>query len=148
MKVILLHDVKNVGRKGDLKEVADGFARNFLLARQLALIATPEKINQWQQQKNHKEKLRVKQHESIVVQQKALSEMAVEFVIKVGERGKGFKAIGPADISDFLKRRGYNISKDKIKFSAVKEPGNYEAILSLGEGVLARVKVIVSGQRN
>lgn len=143
MKIILLADVRNVGRKGDVKEVADGFARNFLIPRQLAKLATPNIITEWQQHKALEQKRGEERHSEIQTAQKKLESTEFRIEIAVGEKGKAFKGIGAVDISAALKKHGFDIPKAKIEFPAVKEPGSYAARIHLGENVIAHAKIIL-----
>lgn len=148
MKVLLLQDVRNVGRKGDIKDVSDGFARNFLILRNLGKPATESLIAEWQRRKVNEESERIKAREGMHVLQQKLNVMSISLEINVGEKGKGFKAIGAADIAAALKKQGIAIEKSKIEFPAVKEPGAYNAVIQLGEGMRATMQVIVSAKRD
>jgi len=147
MKVILLQDVKGQGKKDDLIEVNEGYARNFLIKKGLAEAATPTKINELNQKKAsaafHKQ-------EEI----KAMKALAAEIKgktftvnIKVGKEGKVFGSVTAADISQSMKDAGYDVDKKKIVLaSALKMVGDYDVEIKLMEGVSTKVKVAVRGE--
>jgi len=143
MRIILLQDVEKLGQKGNLKEVSDGYARNFLLPQKLAQVATPALIKEWQQDKQGEKIQKQKKHEEILALQKKLDGLEVLATVKVGESGQVFKTVGAADISKALKEKGFNIPKTKIEFEPVREPGAYEVAVNLGEGIKAKIKVII-----
>ncbi|MGN0805615.1 MAG: 50S ribosomal protein L9 [Candidatus Coproplasma sp.] len=146
MKIILLQDVKGQGKKGELKEVNDGYARNFLIKKGLAIEATATKINELNQKQQatayHKEE-----------ELKAMKALAAEIngktfnlAIKVGQNGKVFGSVTAADISDCLKQAGYEIDKKKIVLDGpIKLVGVYSVALRLAEGVAAKINVEVKG---
>lgn len=145
MKVILKADVKGSGKKGDILEVSDGYAKNYLIKRGLADIATSQGINEVNQKRTadafHKA-------ESI----KAMKEVAaklngteVSLSIRAGENGKVFGSVTTAQIAAALSEAGYEVDKKKIN---VKEPmktvGVFDAEVRFMEGVTAKIKVNVS----
>lgn len=144
MKVILKQDVKGSGKKGAVIEVSDGYAKNFLLKKGLAEIATAGGINEAEQKRNADE---FHKAENI----KALKELAakvngteVTVKIRTGENGKVFGSVTTAHISSALSERGYEIDKKKITLKdAMKSVGAYEAEIRFMEGVIAKIKVNV-----
>lgn len=146
MKIILLQDVKGQGKKGDLIDVNEGYARNFLIKKGLAEAATATKINELNQKKSSV--LYHKQEEL-----KAMKALAAEIdgktftlKIKVGQTGKVFGSVTAADISEGLKQSGYDIDKKKILLdNPIKTVGAYNVQLKLAEGVSAKVTIEVVG---
>ncbi len=144
MKVILKADVKGSGKKGDILEVSDGYAKNFLLKKGLAEIATSTGINEIQQKRKadafHKA-------ENL----KALKELAaqingkeVSVAIKVGENGKTFGSVTTAQVAAALFELGYEIDKKKIILKdAIKTLGAFSAEIKFTEGVSAKITVSV-----
>ncbi len=144
MKVSLKADVKGSGKKGDILEVSDGYAKNFLLKKGLAEIATSTGINEIQQKRKadafHKA-------ENL----KALKELAaqingkeVSVAIKVGENGKTFGSVTTAQVAAALFELGYEIDKKKIILKdAIKTLGAFYAEIKLTEGVSAKITVSV-----
>ena len=144
MKVILQKDVKNLGDAGDIKEVADGYARNFLLPKKLVILAkeSSKKIIDHQKKiiKLKKEK-RKKQAEKFADELKALT---LKIPVQVGEDGKLFGSVTSMDIAKKLHENGIDIDKRKIVLDApIKHSGEYEIQIRLHEGFSAKVKVVV-----
>lgn len=144
MKVILKADVKGSGKKGDILEVSDGYAKNFLLKKGLAEIATASGINEIQQKKTadafHKAE-NVKALKELAAQ---LNGKEVTLPIRAGENGKLFGAVTTAQIAGALSEQGFKVDKKKISFKdTVKTLGTFEAEIRLMEGVFAKIKVTV-----
>lgn len=144
MKVILQKDVKNLGDAGDIKEVAEGYARNFLLPQKLVIPAneSSKKIIEHQKKliKLRKDK-RKKQAEKFADELKALT---LKILVQVGEDGKLFGSVTSMDIAKKLHESGIDIDKRKIVLeSPIKNSGEYEVPVKLHEGFTATVKVIV-----
>lgn len=146
MKVILLKDVPNTGKKNDIKEVSSGFARNFLFAKKLAVIADPESIkkldlkNKNEAEANAKE---LKETEAIVAK---ISNQAIEITIKTGKEGQLFESINKQKISDHLKEMGYNVDKDDVVLETpIKEAGEFPIKLKFAHNLEAKVRIIIKG---
>lgn len=147
MKVILLQDVRALGRKGDIKEVADGYARNFLFPRQLAQPADKANLNSL----DHETKLRMireqKLQENAVKQAKALKEKTVIVKAKAGEAGRLFGSVTNGDIAAALADMGVNVDKRKIEIAEpIKSLGRYNALLKLYTNVTAEIVVEVQDE--
>ena len=144
MKVILKQDVKGSGKKGAVIEVSDGYAKNFLLKKGLAEIATAGGINEAAQKRTADE---FNKAENI----KALKELAaqvngktVDVHIRTGGNGKAFGSVTTADIASALSAIGYDIDKKKITTKeAIKNVGVADAEIRFMEGVTAKIKVNV-----
>jgi len=147
MRVILLEDVNKLGNKGDLKEVADGYASNFLFPRNLAESATPGLIEQWRQKQIKLEAERKQKYKELEELQKKINDLEIKLTVKMGDKGKAFKGVGSDDISKVLTEKGFDVPKTKIEFPTVKESGSYEALLSLGEGIKAKIKIQIKAQK-
>ena len=147
MKVILLQDVKGQGKKDELIDVNEGYARNFLIKKGLAEAATPTKINELNQKKASQ--AFHKQEEIKAMKALAQEIKGKEFTvnIKVGKEGKVFGSVTAADISQSMKNAGYDVDKKKIVLSsALKMVGDYDVELKLMEGVSSKIKVLVRGE--
>lgn len=147
MKIILLQDVKGQGKKGDVVDVNEGYARNFLIKKGLAEIATATKLNDITQKKSAAEF----HHAEEVKATRALAREidGKEFVvkIKVGQAGKVFGSVTGANVSDALAAAGYTIDKKKIVLAQpIKSVGVYDVDLKLMEGISAKIKVSVQGE--
>lgn len=144
MKVILKQDVKGTGKKGDLVEVSDGYARNFLLKKGLAEIATASGINEITQRRVAEEYHRA---EYIKAQKELASKLQGQEVIvaiKAGENGRVFGSVTTAHIASALSAAGYDIDKKRISLKEnIKNVGDFEAEVRLMEGVISKIKVKV-----
>ena len=132
MKIILLEDVKNVGLKGDVKEVNDGFARNFLFPQHKAVEATEHAISQVEQKQKAATARDKKQTKA---DKQAVHKVdGVEVVVKVKtDNGKLYAAVTAKDVSDGLKSQGFKFKESEIEFPPTKDIGSYEAVVSKGE---------------
>ena len=144
MKVLLLQDVKPQGKKGDIVEVNDGYARNFLIRRGLAKEATASVINETNQRRAADEKRRKEELEAAKQAAERLNGTTVEIAIRCGENGKPFGAVTAKEIADKLAQMGYDVDKKKVVLKdAIKMVGNYHVELKLHPGVTAKVVVAV-----
>ena len=145
MKVILIADVKSLGKTGEMVNVSDGYARNALFPKKLALEATPKNINDLKLQKAHEER-RAKE---VLAEAKAFAEelakKEIQVSIKVGEGGKTFGSISSKEIAEAAKAQlGYELDKKKIIISApIKALGNTSVGIKLHPKVTAELKVVV-----
>lgn len=146
MKVILLEDVKALGKKGDMVEVNNGYARNFILPKKLGVEATGKNINDLKLQKAHQDKVAAEQLAAAQALAAELSEKSVEVKMKVGEGGKTFGAISTKEIAAAAKEQ-LDMELDKKKIS-VDEPirslGVHNVKIKLHPKVTAILKVKVS----
>lgn len=141
MKVIMLSDVKDVGKKGEIINVAEGYARNYLLPRKLAMEATESSLKQLEQEKRAQEKKKQKEKQNAIKQAEMLSKTHLTLKVKAGEQGKLFGSITSKDISDALKSQ-YNIDIDKRKIelsNPIKSVGDYEATVKLAPEVETKI---------
>ena len=142
MKVILLQDVKSLGKKGEIVETAEGYGRNYLLPRKLAKEAT---LNQAKQdQATAKHRAAQAKDEAVVLGAQG-EKVVVTMKVRVGENGKMFGSVTSKDVAEALiKQTGLNIDRRKIELkSAVKGLGEYTAVAKLHTDVTATFKVMV-----
>ena len=145
MKVILQQDVRGQGKKGQLVEISDGYARNFLLPRKLAVPATAENINTMKLQ----EKARQAQMAAEKAEAQALAEklqgIQVKLAAKAGEGGRLFGAVTSKEIAEALSAQfGLNITKTKLVLDEpIKACGGYQIKAKLGYEIMGTVKVMV-----
>ena len=144
MKVVLLADVKGHGKKGDIVEASDGYARNFLLKKGLAVEATSGAVNEM------KAKQASKEHHAAVERQAAqdtadqLNEKTVKIFAKAGAGGKLFGSVTAKEIGEAVKKNlGVEVDKRKISVAEIKAFGTYEAEIKLHPGISAKVYVVV-----
>jgi large subunit ribosomal protein L9 len=145
MKVILLEDVKSVGKKGDTVELKEGYARNFILPKKLGVEATGENLNTLKLQKQNEEKIAKEQYESALALKSQIEEMLVKVEIKGGEGGKTFGSVSSKEIakavSDQYKKE---IDKKKISLNEpIKTAGTHEVAVKLHPKVTATLRVHV-----
>ncbi len=148
MKVILLQEVKKLGKKGDVLEVAEGYARNFLLPRKLAAQATPDTMNQMQQQKNATADRQKRQLEEARLMAAQLGQIEVKVKAKAGEGGKLFGAVTTKDIADAAKlQHGLELDRRKMEITEpIKNLGPSSVVMKIHPEVTAEIKVQVIGE--
>lgn len=145
MKVILLEDVKNVGKKGTVINAKDGYANNFLFPKNLAIEATPvnlKNLENAQKQKEAKEKEILEEAKKL---EDELIKLTVVIKTKTGENGKLFGAVTTKEIAEYIeKEHGITIDKKKYDMEPIKAVGEYFAKIKLHPQVNAKVKIIVT----
>ena len=146
MKVILLEDVKSLGKKGQIVNVSDGYARNFVLPKKLGLEATSKNLNDLKLQKANEEKVAKQILEEAKELAKKVEAGKVEVKIKVGEGGRTFGSVSTKEIAIAVKEQmGYDLDKKKIQLKdAIKTLGTHMVPVKLHQKVTAELKVIVT----
>lgn len=145
MKVILLEDVKALGKKGQIVNVNDGYARNFILPKKLGLEANNKNLNDLKLKKANDEKIAQEQLEEAQELGKNIEAGKVELAIKVGEGGRTFGSVSTKEIAAAVKEQmGYDIDKKKIQLKeAIKTLGTHNVPVKLHTKVTAELKVVV-----
>ena len=145
MKVILIEDVKSLGKKGQLVDVNDGYARNFILAKKLGLEATPKNLNDLKLKKANDEKVAKEIYEEAKAFGERLKEMAVNVTIKTGEGGKIFGSVSSKEIAEAAKAQlGIELDKKKMVLpSPIKTLGTTLVPIKLHPKVTSELKVNV-----
>ncbi len=148
MKVILLQDVKSLGKKGDIVETAEGYGRNYLLPRKLAKEATAANLNQAKADKATAAHRAAQARDEAVVLGAQVEKVVVVMKVRVGENGKMFGAVTGKDVAEALvKQTGLNIDRRKIELkNAIKSLGEYTAAAKLHTDVTAVFKVLVEAE--
>jgi len=143
MKVILLQDVKGVGKKDQMIEAADGYARNFLFPKKLAVEATKANIASLESKKKSAEQTRVKDLEDARALKTALEEKTITIAQKTGEGGRLFGSVTNKEVAQALKdQEGIDIDRKKITIpEAIKKVGEYTADIKLHTDVSASLKL-------
>lgn len=141
----MLEDVKSLGKKGEVVNVSDGYARNFILPKKLGLEATTKNLNELKQQKAAEAK---QQQEILEEAQKFASELeskSVKMTIKAGEGGRTFGSVSTKEIAAAIKEQlGFDVDKKKLMLSEpIKNGGTYSVPIKLHPKVTAQMKVIV-----
>jgi LSU ribosomal protein L9P len=147
MKVILLQDIKALGKKGDVVNASDGYARNYLFPKKLAQEATDENLHIVNQKKENERKKKLAEMEEAQALAEKLKGKEVKIVAKSGESGRLFGAITSKDIAESIKKQ-FNIDIDKKKISAdtIKQTGTYEIEVKLYAEISTKMKVVVTEQ--
>ena len=147
MRVVLNQDVKGVGKKLQVVEVSEGYARNFLLPKKLANIADNKSLNEAKTKKEADKFRKDTEFANAKVQKEKIEKIYIEFKEKNGANGKLFGSVTEKEIAEKLNEKlGIEISKKKITLSEpIKQVGNYSAQIKLYEGVVANLKILVVG---
>lgn len=144
MKVILLKDVQGQGKKGDVVEVNDGYARNFLIKKGLAEEATASKLNDITMKKSAAEFHKAEEMKALKELAATINGRIFNVKIKAGQNGKVFGSVTSANISEALAAAGYNVDKKKILLEQpIKNVGMYQTDIKFAEGITARIKINV-----
>ena len=143
MKVILIEDVKSLGKKGPIVNVSDGYARNMLFPKKLGLEATPKNINDLKLQKAHEEKVAKEVFEEAKAFKAELETKEITVGLKVGENGRTFGSVSTKELAEAVKAQlGYDIDKKKMQLSSqIKELGVVRVPIRLHPKVTAELKV-------
>ncbi len=149
MKVILLQDVKTLGKKGETVEINDGYARNFVIPKKLGLEANSKNLNDLKLQKANDEKVAQEILEGALEFAKKIEQITVVVKIKTGENGKTFGTISSKEIAKAaLEQEKMEIDKKKIQVSEpIKNLGVYEVMVKLHPKVSAKLKVKVEEEK-
>ena len=146
MKVILLNDVKGSGKKGDVVNVSDGYAKNFLFPKKLAQEATPKAMNELKnlkQAEQHRIEVQMKEAQEIASQ---LNEKTLKMYVNAGQNGRLFGSVTSKEVSLEIKKC-FNIDIDKRKIiikDEIKTFGTYECEVKLYKGITAKIYISVS----
>ena len=145
MKVILLEDVKSLGKKGQIVNVSDGYARNMLIPKKLGAEATPKNLNDLKLQKAHEEKVAKENLEAAKAFGEKISASQVTVAIKTGEGGKAFGSVSAKEIAEAAKEQlDFDLDKKKLVLEGpFKELGVFQVAVKLHPQVTAQLKVQV-----
>ncbi len=149
MKVILLEDVKSLGKKGDIVNVSDGYARNMLLPKNKGVEATPANMNTLKLQNKHAEKVAQENLDAARAYKAEIEKAEIRLTIKTGDGGRVFGSISAKEIAEAAKKQyGFDIDKKKIQLDApVKELGNRTVAVKLHPQVTADLKLSVAEEK-
>ena len=145
MEVILLEDVKSLGKKGELVKVNDGYARNFLLKKKLGVEATAKNRNELKLQKQHEEKVALEKLEDAKAFAEEQKKKSVTVSIKTGSGGRSFGSVSTKEVALAAKEQlGYELDKKKMVLNEpIKSPGVYMMPIKLHQKVTGELKVVV-----
>lgn len=150
MKVILMQDIKNLGKKGEIAEVAEGYGRNFLMPRKLVKEATSANLNQAKKDQATAAHRAAKAKDEAVVLGAQVEKLTIKIKVRVGESGKMFGSVTAKDVAEALiKQTGLDVDKRKIELkSVIKGLGEYTAVAKLHPDVNATFKVLVEAEQS
>jgi large subunit ribosomal protein L9 len=144
MKVILLKDIENLGKKYEIKEVSDGYARNYLIPKKLAKVANEKNLKWLEKQKEKEEKKAEEELKKVQEAASAIDGQEVVIPVKVGEDGQLFESITVQKIYERLKELGFEIKKNQIFLeSPIKELGEFPVKIKFPHNLEVEIKVIV-----
>lgn len=144
MEVILLADVKNVGKKDEIVKVSDGYARNCLLHKNLGVEATPKNLNDLKIRQKNQAKLEAEQLAEAKAMAERIEKISVTVTLKTGEGGRAFGAISAKEVAEALKtQQSINVDKKKLVMQPIKGVGSFTAGVKLHPQVTADLKVNV-----
>lgn len=148
MKVLLIKDVKGLGKAGDIKDVKDGYGKNFLIAKGYAKLATDGVIKQYKAQQKQKEAQKQEEIQRLKKLKEKIENIKLTIKHKVGANGALFGAITNKEISEHLKK-DFDIEIDKKHIEihpAIKQTGEFEVEVKLGHGINAKLDLIVEAE--
>jgi len=148
MKVLLVKDVKNLGKAGEIKEVKDGYGKNFLIAKGYAKLATNAIIKQWEAKQKKLAQKEAVEIENLKKLKEKIENINLILRHKVGANGSLFGAITNKEISEHLKKE-FNIDIDKKHINVhppIKQTGEYEIDIKLGYGIHAKLRLLVEAE--
>ena len=149
MKVILLENIKNVGKKDEIINANDGYARNYLFPKKLAIEATKDNLMKYEAKQDSVKRKKALEIEEAKKLAKRIEEITLDISVKAGENGKIFGGVTSKEIAEGLEKQ-YKISVDKKKIDlkeTIKTLGGVAVEIKLAEGVIAKLIVNVKGEK-
>lgn len=147
MKVILLEDIKSVGKKGEVVNASDGYARNFLFPRKLAQEATEANMHVLNQKKESERRKKLAEMEAAQSVAEQLKGKEVKITVKAGDNGRLFGSITSKDIADALNaQHKVSVDKKKIVVDAIRALGSYEAEVKIYPEISTKITVVIAPQ--
>ena len=144
MKVILLTDMKGTGKKGEIINVSDGYARNFLFPRKWAMEATPAAVKEVERKRAQEQKLEQERREAAIEKANALRGKVIQIKAKGGEKGRLYGSVTSQEIADALKEQhGIEVDKRRIECDAIRQAGDVEIEVWVYRGVTTPMTVHV-----
>ncbi len=148
MRVILLKDVKNLGKKDEIKRVSDGYGRNFLLRQNLAKIAGHAEEKMIEKKKKIEEIEMEKQRKEEKETAEKIKNVSLEIKVKAGKKDELFESIGAQKISEKIKEKGFDIEKEQVGIdSPIKELGDYRVKINFKHADSAEIKLKISKEK-
>jgi len=146
MKILLIKDVKGLGKAGEIKNAKDGYARNFLIPKGYAKLATDEVVKEWQEEQKRKAEELKKELEELNKLKEKIESVTLHIKHKLGANGQLYGAITNKEVAEHLKEHGIEIDKKHIDMKQIKTVGEYTVDVKLGHGIHAKLKLVVEGE--
>jgi large subunit ribosomal protein L9 len=147
MKVILLQDVERVGKQGEVLNVRDGYARNYLLPKKKAVVALPAQLKRLDEVRKHLFARQSRLAQQLAAKKAKLEQLTLKAELRMGDEGKAFGAITNAEIAELLAREQFTVDKhDVLLEEPIKEPGVHDVEIRLGPETRVVVKLWVTAQ--
>ena len=144
MKVILKRDVKGLGREGEMKDVKTGYARNFLLPQQAAVVADLGAVKNWERHRDVREERDRTERAAAEAIAARLNELKLQIAVKAGEKNRLFGSVTNREIADLLEKEGIEIDRHNIQIrEPIKTVGDHRVSVRLASGIDAQVQVTV-----
>jgi len=143
MRVALLKDVPDLGKKGDIKDVSDGYGRNFLIRNRLVEILTPQVAKRLEQEREKEEKTAAALKNQTLVLKEKIEKLKLVLKTKIGESGQVFGSITPTKILAELKKNGIKLEKDQVLSKPIKTLGESKIKIKLPQGIDAELQIII-----
>lgn len=144
MKVLLLQDIRHLGRKGEIRDASEGYARNFLVPKKLAVPATEAVVRAAAAAEAQKEQHAATERQQHTEAARKMKDITLSFKMKMGERGKAFGSVGSAKITEALKHHGITAESAWITLEEpIKTSGEHTVSVAFPHGIEGRIKIIV-----
>ncbi|MCC6012063.1 50S ribosomal protein L9 [Candidatus Caldipriscus sp.] len=147
VEVLLVKDVPNLGKAGDVVKVRWGYAKNYLILKGFALLATESVLKSYENIKKMKEISLQRKKKRMEKLAGELSKEKLLFVLKVNEEGKPYGSVSSSDIVKKLKEKGYNIDRSMVQIDSISEFGTFQIPIKLHPEVVANLKIVVEPER-
>lgn len=142
MKVIFIKDVKGQGKKNEIKDVSDGYGKNFLINKGLAVLATPTSIKKLELEKQHNKEIENEEKSKANILKEKLSKINLKFFVKTGAQDRVFGSVSPKQIVTELKKNGFDIDKKMIKLDEnITSIGFHNVSIELYKNIVSDIKV-------
>ena len=147
MKILLIKDIKSLGKKGEIKEVKEGYGRNFLIAKGFAKLATKDVIKEWEEEQKKNAEIEALEIAELTKEKEVLEKLTINITKKLGNNGHLYGAVTKEDIAEALKEQTkIEIDKKQINAKNIKSIGEHIVDIKLGHSIHAKLKINVEGK--
>jgi len=147
MKILLMKDIKSLGKKGEIKEVKEGYGRNFLIAKGFAKLATKDVIKEWEEEQKKNAEIEALEIAELTKEKEVLEKLTINITKKLGNNGHLYGAVTKEDIAEALKEQTkIEIDKKQINAKNIKSIGEHIVDIKLGHSIHAKLKINVEGK--